>query len=136
MASQLVAGVQIRRYWRFIRTPMPEEEESGDGDGTNDGEGGDVATVLPALMTMNAQFEVLSEIIPEISALPISLVATDAASVSICWRPDGTAVAVATVDSSDNVRRIRHLQQGRSCPCFDRKKRGWIWQDCAQPPLH
>ena len=84
-----------------------EEEESGDGDGTNEGEGGDAATVLPALMTMNAQFEVLSETIPEISALPISLVATDEASVSICWRPDGTAVAVATVDSSDNVRRIR-----------------------------
>ena len=61
----------------------------------------------PALMTMNAQFEVLAEVVPESNVLPsVSLVA-DEASICMCWRPDGTAVAISAVDVSDNTRRIR-----------------------------
>ena len=81
----------------YTHTDPEEEERSGDND----------APVLPALMTMNAQFEVLSEIVPELSVLPSSSTVAEEATVSICWRPDGTAVAVSTLDSSDCVRRIR-----------------------------
>jgi len=61
----------------------------------------------PALMTMNAQFEVLAEVVPESNILPSASLVADEASVCMCWRPDGTAVAISSVDVSDNTRRIR-----------------------------
>ena len=74
---------------------------------------------VPALMTMNAQFEVLAEVVTE-DDVPrgggsgggsggggAGADADPDASVAMCWRPDGTAVAVSSVDSADGVRRIR-----------------------------
>ena len=71
-----------------------------------EGQQGDIEK-LPALMTMNAQFEVLAEVVPESNVLPSASSVADEASVSICWRPDGTAIAISTVDVSDKTRRIR-----------------------------
>ena len=56
------------------------------------------------LMTMNASFEVLSEVrIP--NYIPSSL--GESSKISVCWRPDGSLCAVSSVDAEDSMRNIR-----------------------------
>ena len=71
-----------------------EEEEGSDKD----------PRVNAHLMTMNASFEVLSEVrIPNY----VPSASGAASKISVCWRPDGSLCAVSSVDAEDSMRNIR-----------------------------
>lgn len=60
------------------------------------------------LMTMNASFEVLSEVrIP--NYIPSS--ESESSNISVAWRPDGSLCAVSSVDAEDSMRNIRIYQR-------------------------
>jgi len=65
------------------------------------------------LMTMNAQFEILSEVtvedaIPSFSSSDTTTsTAKEEAQISLSWRPDGTSLCISTLDTTDKTRRIR-----------------------------
>eukprot|EP00957_Ditylum_brightwellii_P211081 15365729-Ditylum_brightwellii.AAC.1 len=65
------------------------------------------------LMTMNAQFEILSEVtvedaIPSFSSSDTTTsTAKEEAQISLSWRPDGTSLCLSTLDTTDKTRRIR-----------------------------
>eukprot|EP00934_Nitzschia_sp_Nitz4_P008528 Nitzschia sp. Nitz4//scaffold3_size479765//68737//72891//NITZ4_000026-RA/size479765-processed-gene-0.86-mRNA-1//-1//CDS//3329550536//8518//frame0 len=64
----------------------------------------DEAKSKSVLMTMNSQFEVLSEVnIPTF----VSSRATAESTISLAWRPDGTLCAMSAIDADDSVRKIR-----------------------------
>lgn len=67
----------------------------------DNGEGGKNSVLL----SMNAQLEVLAEVVVEENV--VAPAEEEESAVSMVWRPDGTLCAVSSVDSSDNVRRIR-----------------------------
>ena len=62
----------------------------------------------PVLMTMNARFEVLSEVSvePNVPSSPSSSSSSSSSrNVSLSWRPDGASVVLSTIDVTDSVRR-------------------------------
>ncbi len=64
----------------------------------------DESKTKSVLMTMNAQFEVMTEItIPTYVASS----AADDARVNVAWRPDGTLCAMSAVDAEDGTRKVR-----------------------------
>ena len=77
------------------------EEEEEDNTASNENPAG---TKNSALLLMNTQWEVLAE--TNIERHTPSGDSKDSA-VSICWRPDGSLVALSTVDVADNLRKIR-----------------------------
>ena len=89
-----------------------DEYDDNDGDenkGSDDGNSGG-GRKRPMLMTMNARFEVLSEVSvePNVPSSPSSSSSPSLSrNVSLLWRPGGSAVVLSTVDTSDLVRRIR-----------------------------
>jgi len=65
---------------------------------------GDSNAKNSALLLMNTQWEVLAETCLESHILSDR---TPDSKVSICWRPDGSLVALSTVDVADNMRKVR-----------------------------
>ena len=53
---------------------------------------------IPVLMTMNTQFEILSEI--TLPPLPDSLSPTEELAFAVCWKGDGTLLALSMLDNS------------------------------------
>mmetsp|Transcript_23669 Transcript_23669/g.27368 ORF Transcript_23669/g.27368 Transcript_23669/m.27368 type:complete len:1514 (+) Transcript_23669:153-4694(+) len=78
------------------------------GEGEVEGEQQQQQQKLPTLMTMNTQFEVLSEI-----HLPSHKVSE---SISICWNQkfDNPLIAVSSHDVEDNTRKIRIYKQAET----------------------
>jgi IkappaB kinase complex, IKAP component len=76
--------------------PVPHDDSSENEDNTS----------IPVLMTMNTQFEILSEV-----NLPPHVTGE---KVSLCWnqKTDHALVAISTCDSQDNVRKLRIFQGG------------------------
>ena len=64
----------------------------------------DESILVPVLMTMNTQFEILSEV-----PLPHYL---EGSGISVCWnkKTDNQFVAISTHDSQDNTRKIRFFK--------------------------
>lgn len=92
-----------------------QDAEEDNDDNNNDEVKNKTSCVL---MTMNGQFEVLAEVsIPQFVACCASsstngINSTDINSkdqnrISVTWRPDGTLCAVSSVDSDDEMRKIR-----------------------------
>ena len=92
-----------------------DDEYDNDGNDENkvsdDGKSGG-GRKRPVLMTMNARFEVLSEVSvePNVTSSPSSSSSSSSSSsrnVSLSWRPDGASVVLSTIYVTDSVRRIR-----------------------------
>ena len=67
---------------------------------------------IPILMTMNTQYEILSEIHldPCISAEAINCASNHPNAISICWRPDSSSLAVSTMDANVNNKPLRRIR--------------------------
>lgn len=83
------------------------EDDDDDGQNEQDATTASTEDASPnssALLLMNTQWEVLAE--ANIDNHIPSDTSTES-KVSICWRPDGSLVALSTVDAADNLRKIR-----------------------------
>jgi elongator complex protein 1 len=75
--------------------------------GEPDDEGSESHIRPTMLLSMNAQWEVLSETSTPNHVLPGDGADSDPSTVSVCWKPDGTLAAMSSVDVVDQTRRIR-----------------------------
>jgi len=76
-------------------------------DDDDDEEKDENAPVNAHLMTMNASFEVLSEVrIPNYSPGT-----SEESKLSVAWRPDGSLCAVSSVDAEDSQRHVRFYKR-------------------------
>ena len=80
------------------------EEDDDDDDDEQDVNDSTINSKNSALLLMNTQWEVLAETSID-SHIPSDN--SKESTVSICWRPDGSLVALSTVDVADNLRKIR-----------------------------
>ncbi|KAL3822896.1 hypothetical protein ACHAXA_010679 [Cyclostephanos tholiformis] len=85
-----------------------------DEDGNKIGNANYPDAKIPILMTMNTQYETLAEIRLDPCLIPLH--SSDiygyphSNSISICWRPDSSTVAVSTVDTDVNNKAIRRIR--------------------------
>ena len=88
-----------------------DDDEYHNDDGNDENKVSDDGKSGGGMMTMNARFEVLSEVSvePNVPSSPSSSSSSPSSSrnVSLSWRPNGSALVLSTVDASDLVRRIR-----------------------------
>lgn len=71
-----------------------------------DEEDGNQEPKKSVLLLMNTQWEVLAEAKVE-NHVPMDDSSSADSAASMCWRPDGSLVALSTVDVADNTRKIR-----------------------------
>ncbi|KAL7542565.1 hypothetical protein ACHAXR_012383 [Thalassiosira sp. AJA248-18] len=91
-----------------------DEDEDGDNDEVVSPK--DPEAKIPILMTMNTQYEILSEVRLDSSLFPVRSVeeADDGSlhpnSISLCWRPDSSSLAVSTMDADVNNKPLRRIR--------------------------
>ena len=85
-----------------------------DEDGNKVGNVYDPKVKVPILMTMNTQYEVLAEMRLEPCLVPLhssnDYGSPHSNSISICWRPDSSSLAVSTVDANVNNKALRKVR--------------------------
>ncbi|KAL3765880.1 hypothetical protein ACHAW5_002113 [Stephanodiscus triporus] len=69
---------------------------------------------VPILMTMNTEYEVLAETRLDPCLVPLHSNSIDCSphsnSISICWRPNSSSLAVSTVDANVNNKALRRIR--------------------------
>jgi len=74
----------------------------------------DLALKVPILMTMNTQYEILSEVRLDSCLFPVDSDNTGRFlhpnAILLCWRPDSSSLAVSTMDAVDNNKVLRRIR--------------------------
>ena len=99
----------------------------GNEDGNNEEEkdGDDAEVKIPILMTMNTQYEVLSEVRLDPALVPLytndnnntdgsnsasSTLLLHPNAITLCWRPDSSSLAISTMDAKVNEKPLRRIR--------------------------
>ncbi|KAL7546751.1 hypothetical protein ACHAWF_010084 [Thalassiosira exigua] len=85
--------------------------DDDDNDVLSNYEGPDAK--VPILMTMNTQYEILSEVRLDPCLVPLHSNGADSIhpnAISICWRPDSSSLAVSTMDANVNNKPLRRIK--------------------------
>ena len=102
----------------FTSEDDDDEDEDGDEIVQSDAGNVDPNVKVPILMTMNTQYEILSEVHLDPCLFAVHSSAEDEVddsllhpnAISLCWRPDSSSLAVSTMDDNVNNKPLRRVR--------------------------